>query len=530
MILFQKVKSLYMSLNLSEQLLEQAHARGISVAELERQIILFKKGIRPINLKKPCKVNDGIIQLTENACETYLDIFKKLSPNLSILKFVPASGAATRMFSQLLILLNNYEAIDQDILALNKPECKFGKYFIENIRSFAFWNHLKAALSANNYEAEVLLENKNYRPLLEYTLSEKGLNYANTPKALIPFHYYPQGSRTALEEHFFEGIDYAKGNQGKINLHFTISPEHEEAISKEISEIKKKLNEENIDVSVELSFQDPSTDTLAVNLDNSPFVDNKGCYLFRPSGHGALLKNLNTMNVDIIYIKNIDNVVPDYLKRENGKWKKILCGYMLGMRAKINDALFKLEANIPEIESIIKFSVNELKVVTENELNISESGRRKLLFDRLNRPIRVCGMVKNLGEPGGGPFWVNHGNGRSSLQIVEISQIDLTDENQENIVKSATHFNPVDLVCSVKDFKGNKFDLELYSNVNTAFISEKSSNGHKLKALERPGLWNGTMEDWITFFVEVPIETFNPVKTVNDLLRAQHQPKNRSHT
>jgi len=514
-----------MNTNLSDQLLQEATSHGLSQTEIARQIELFKSGISPVKLAKACTVNDGIIRFNEHDTKAFIDAFNVASKSLSILKFVPASGAASRMFKDLTSLLNNYEIINNEVLSTDKDECKFGKKFIQNISRFAFWDDLKAALSKDGLNAEELIQREVYKPLIEYTLTEKGLNYASKPKALIQFHAYKEGNRTSLEEHFFEGNLYAKDENGKINLHFTVSPEHEDAIRKQILKIEDRFKENHIQVNVELSFQASSTDTLAVDESNLPFVDDNGHYLFRPGGHGALLKNLNAIDADIIFIKNIDNIVPDYLKSETEKWKKALCGFMLNLQSQVHEALRSLENNSADIEKLKGFCVDELKIITNDELNLSEGEVKKLLYHRLNRPLRVCGMVKNEGEPGGGPFWVDHGDGRISPQIVETSQIDLSDSKQKQIVQEATHFNPVDLICSVKNFKGEKFDLDQFSNPKTAFIAEKSSNGRKLKALERPGLWNGAMENWITFFVEVPIETFNPVKTVNDLLRPQHQPK-----
>jgi hypothetical protein len=514
-----------MNTELLVTLFQEAMEHGLSQSEIIRQLELFRSGINPVVLSKACTSGDGIIRFEPSETATLIKKFELDSKDLTVLKFVPASGAASRMFKDLASLLNNFEIIDDNVLNLDKVECRFGKKFIENITSFAFWDALSETLSKAGYDANDLLKKGDYRLLIEYTLSEKGLNYANLPKALILFHAYDDSNRTSLEEHFHEGVLYAMDGSGKVHLHFTVSPEHEDAIRKHIRLLNDKFDKDKFSFNIELSFQASSTDTLAVDENNLPFKDDNGFFLFRPGGHGALLKNLNSIEADIIFIKNIDNVVPDYLKSETEKWKKALGGFLLNVRSEIFDMLSELDTNDYDLNSIKRVCIDRLMIVTENELPDAEQEVKELLRRRLNRPLRVCGMVKNEGEPGGGPFWVDHGNGKFSPQIVETSQIDLNSEEQAKIVQDATHFNPVDLICSVKNYKGDKFDLDDFSNPKTAFIAEKSSGGRKLKALERPGLWNGAMENWITFFVEVPIETFNPVKTINDLLRPQHQPK-----
>lgn len=514
-----------MSTELSPKLIHEATRHGLSQSEILRQLELFRNGINPVVLSKACTINDGIIRFEPSEIEIFIERFENDSKDLSVLKFVPASGAASRMFKDLASLLNNFEVIDNTVLNLDTPESKFGKKFIDNITLFAFWDALSNSLSSDGYDAHDLLSKGDYRPLIEYTLTEKGLNYASLPKALILFHEYVDSNRTSLEEHFHEGLLYAMDRSSNVKLHFTVSPEHEDAIRQHIRNLSKNFENSNVTFDIELSFQASSTDTLAVDENNLPFTDDHGFFLFRPGGHGALLKNLNTIESDIIFIKNIDNIVPDYLKPETEKWKKALGGFLLKVRTEIFDLIRELKSDQCDLYKIKQVCVDNLKILMENELPQSDKELRDLLLSRLNRPVRVCGMVKNEGEPGGGPFWVDHGDGRVSPQIVETSQIDLSSNEQAKIVQDSTYFNPVDLICSVKNYMGDKFDLDEYSNPKTAFIAEKSSGGRKLKALERPGLWNGAMENWITFFVEVPIETFNPVKTINDLLRPQHQPK-----
>ena len=365
---------------------------------------------------------------------------------------------------------------------------------------------------------------KEYDTILDYILGEEGLNYANLPKALIHFHKYDNENRLALHEHFVEGAKYAQMQDGVVHLHFTVSPEHHDDFLFEIEEIQEEY-ESKYDVMyvVDFSFQKPETDTIAVNLDNTPFLDSENL-LFRPAGHGALLSNLNDLDSDLIYIKNIDNITTDRLKSDTILYKKALASFLINTQNRIFEYLKQLynegisDADIKEIEFYLS---ENLKIVS-----VKADKNQKIDFLRsvLNRPIRVCGMVKNEGEPGGGPFWVFDEDLKiESLQIVESSQIDLENIEQKQIVHSATHFNPVDLVCATKNYKGEKFDLTQFVNAETGFISIKSKDGKELKAMELPGLWNGAMDKWITFFVEVPLSTFSPVKTINDLLREEHR-------
>ena len=356
---------------------------------------------------------------------------------------------------------------------------------------------------------------------------EKGLNYSSLPKGLLKFHTYDQWNRTSVEEHLVEGAMYAKNSDGKVNIHFTVSPEHLKLFT-ELIQLVSKEYEKKFDIiyNITFSIQKPSTDTIAVDDRNEPFLNSDGNLLFRPGGHGALLENLNDLNADVIFIKNIDNVVPDRIKNQTVTYKKALAGLLLKVQQQTFTYLKKLESGFDEklISEIIPYIETKLGYhFSESLSDLSLLQKKNLLIDILNRPIRVCGMVKNEGEPGGGPYWVKSDEGSSSLQILESSQFNLKDHAQNEIFKKATHFNPVDLVITMRNYKGEKFNLLQYRDPETGFISIKSKDGKALKALELPGLWNGSMAFWNTIFVEVPMITFNPVKTINDLLRKEHQ-------
>ncbi|MCH8558898.1 MAG: DUF4301 family protein [Balneolia bacterium] len=510
--------------------LEQAIQHGLTKSEAERQLGLFQEGLPKLKLERPAITGDGILQCNEDKKNQAIKRYKKVLKNneLKVMKFVPASGAASRMFRDLETLLNTNSAIDDATLEGDSKPAAAGKKFIRNITSFAFWDALKTTLSHDGIIADELLKNGEYRPLIEYTLTDKGLNYSAMPKALIDFHKNNASGkvRTSLDEHFAEGALYALNSDGEVHLHFTVSPEFDDAINARIDTLKKAYASEGVHFSIALSHQQPSTDTMAVDMDNKPFEDENGRILFRPGGHGALIENLNRLNADVAFIKNIDNVVPDSLKDDTVEWKQVLGGILIDLREK----LFSFRASL--IKDKGKVNPDEFAAFCVNELNLSlpedfnsqnDDTKAELLLKLTNRPIRVCGMVKNEGEPGGGPFWVKKKSYVNKLQIVESSQIDQNDDEQLAILKQSTHFNPVDIVCSLTNDSGQPFDLNSYVDEETAFIANKSYDGRNLKALERPGLWNGGMAGWITIFVEVPISTFNPVKVVNDLLRKHHQ-------
>jgi len=391
----------------------------------------------------------------------------------------------------------------------------------------AFHSELSSRLERNGLNLDELLAKHDYNTIIDHVLTAEGLDYSNLPKGLIRFHDYPEGSRTAAEEHMVEAALYTSNSSRMARLHFTISPEHKSRFENLVSNVRA-FYESRLKVSFEISYsiQEPSTDTIAVDEGNKPFRNTDGSLLFRPGGHGSLLQNLNDIEADIIFVKNIDNIVPDRLKNATVLHKRLIGGYLLWIRQRIFEFLRKTESNNytpDDISDIIEFGKKHLSLILPVEFySLNTESQLKYLSGRLNRPMRVCGMVKNEGEPGGGPYWVKDRQSNLSLQIVESSQVDMKDPGQNIIFRSATHFNPVDLVCSTRDYKGNKFNLSLYVDEETGFISVKSSGGKNLKALERPGLWNGAMAEWITIFIEVPVITFNPVKTVNDLLRKEH--------
>ena len=493
--------------------------KGISEAQIAEQLACFEKGFPFLQLDGAASIEKGILAPAENELNTYLqawDTYKQSDKN--IVKFVPASGAASRMFKNLFEFLG----ADYEI-----PTTDFEKKFFNNIQDFAFYTDLNAACEKNNGKGiEALVNESNYKPVVANLLEEAGLNYGALPKGLLKFHKYDNGARTPLEEHLVEGALYAAGTTGKVNVHFTVSTEHRDLfkalVEEKVSEYAQKYN---IEYSVSFSEQKPSTDTIAADMENKPFRDN-GKLLFRPGGHGALIENLNDLDADIVFIKNIDNVVPDRLKDETVTYKKLIAGVLVTLQKQAFEYLELLDSgkySHEQLEEIIRFVQQDLCCRKTDIKELEDAELVIYLRNKLNRPMRVCGMVKNVGEPGGGPFLAYNPDGTISLQILESSQIDMKDEEKKAMFEKGTHFNPVDLVCAVRDYKGNKFDLVKYVDKATGFISYKSKSGKELKALELPGLWNGAMSNWNTVFVEVPLGTFNPVKTVNDLLRDQHQ-------
>jgi Domain of unknown function (DUF4301) len=502
--------------------LTQIKARGLTLEEIMAQIELFRRGFPFVKLLRPCTVGDGIHLLGKSEILKLEEIYPRTSLSGRAMKFVPASGAATRMFKALL------SAYSQSEVREESPDAKACAFFLQNLEKFAYCEDLKKAVARDGKNLERLLSEKKHKDILEHTLSIKGLNFSDIPKGLIPFHTYPEGPRTAFEEHLVEGAAYTKGKNDLVRIHFTVSPEHEQLIKKHLECVKSRYEGKKLRYELCFSTQKLSTDTLAVDLDNRPFRNCDEKLLFRPGGHGALLRNLNELDGDIIFIKNIDNVVPDRLKAETYTYKKALGGHLV----KVQDQVFSILRRIQSgdagegfLKEAWEFSREELSLLPRAGLGGgSKQEKIHFLSSALNRPIRVCGMVKNQGEPGGGPFWVENNDQEASLQIIESSQVDMKSNHQREIWEAATHFNPVDLVCGVRDAQGKPFDLMRFTDPNTGLISVKSKDGKDLKALELPGLWNGGMAKWITVFVEVPVTTFAPVKTVLDLLRPEHQP------
>jgi hypothetical protein len=449
-----------------------------------------------------------------------------------ISKFVPASGAASRMFKNLVSFNTKYKKIDiSDI----KKKADQGSaehqdllIFLTKISEFAFYDDLKQCLLKQGLHIENLIEEGEFKNIVNAVISEDGLNYANLPKGLIKFHKYPNYNRTAFEEHLVEAAEYCKDNRGVSRIHFTISKEHEFIVKDFLKDLTPQYGVNDLSLDITFSLQKLSSYSIAVDLNNEPFRLANGRLLFRPGGHGALLENLSELNNDIVIIKNIDNVVPDRLRKETYKYKKILCGYLVELQARIFNYLWALNSqgiNNQIIDEIVTFTRNELYAeIPADFKSLPETGQKDWLFSVLNRPIRVCGMVRNVGEPGGGPFWVENSDGTQSLQVVEAAQLQKDSPEQMEIWNSATHFSPTDFICGVRDFNGNLFNLLDYRDPDTAFIVAKSQDGRDLKSIELPGLWNGSMALWNTIFVEVPIITFNPVKTILDLLRKEHLP------
>ena len=495
--------------------------KGISEEKIAEQLACFEKGFPFLKLSAAASVeNGGIMRADEKESEQYLaawDAYK--AGDKKIVKFVPASGAASRMFK------NMFEFLGAEY---DKPTTDFEKKFFDHIHDFAFYNDLNAAcLDNTGKNINALLSEHNYKAVVSNLLESAGLNYGALPKGLLKFHRYADGVRTPLEEHLVEGALYAAGKTGEVNVHFTVSTEHR-ALFEKLVAAKAAEYEAKYGTTYHISFseQKPSTDTVAADMENKPFRDKDGKLLFRPGGHGALIENLNDLDADIVFIKNIDNVVPDRLKADTVTYKKLLAGVLITLQKQAFEYLELLDGghySHEQLETIIRFVQQQLRCRRTDLKELEDADLVIYLRKKLNRPMRVCGMVKNVGEPGGGPFLAYNPDGTISLQILESSQIDMNDPEKKAMFEKGTHFNPVDLVCAVRDYKGNKFDLLKHVDKATGFISYKSKNGKDLKALELPGLWNGSMSDWNTVFVEVPLSTFNPVKTVNDLLREQHQ-------
>ena len=503
---------------LSQQDLQQIARKGITEAQIETQLGEFKTGFPFLKLKAAASIEDGIVATNEHDKEAYIEAWTQYKQEgHKIVKFVPASGAASRMFKDMFAFLD----ADYDT-----PTTAFEKQYFDNIRNFAFYDALDAACRKNEGKSiKYLIQEGQYKKVVANMLFEKGLNYGQLPKGMLLFHKYPEGARTPMEEHLVEGALYAASG-GEANVHFTVSHEHMDMFKKKVAAKADGYAEKyGIKYNISFSEQKPSTDTIAANPDNTPFRNEDGSLLFRPGGHGALIENLNEIDADIIFIKNIDNVVPDRLKQETVDYKQVIAGVLIQLQKLAFKYLRELDKGdvshqkLREIQHFVEHAFcRRPDIASLNDQELAAYLRKKL-----NRPMRVCGVVKNVGEPGGGPFLTYNQDGTISLQILESSQIDKNNMEYMEMFTHGTHFNPVDLVCAVRDYKGQPFNLPDFVDRSTGFISSKSKNGKELKALELPGLWNGAMSDWNTCFVEVPLETFNPVKTVNDLLRPQHQ-------
>ena len=498
---------------LTEKDLKQIAQRGITKEQIETQLHQFETGFPFLRLEAAAAVGNGILAPKEEERKKYVAVWEAYKKEgKRVVKFVPASGAASRMFK------NMFAFVDADY---DVPTTDFEKKYFADIEKFAFYDALDAVCQKNlGRGIKELVAAGQYKDVAAQMLKPEGLNYGQLPKGMLLFHKYAEGARTPMEEHLVEGALYAASN-GESHVHFTVSHEHMDFFRQKVAEKADGFAQKyGIKYDITFSEQKPSTDTVAANPDNTPFREADGSLLFRPGGHGALIENLNEIDADVIFIKNIDNVVPDRLKPETVEWKQVIAGVLVSLQQQAFEYLRILdghptEAQLAEIAQFVE--KNLCTAPKENKVD-ADYLRRKL-----NRPIRVCGVVKNVGEPGGGPFLTYNQDGTVSLQILESSQIDTKNEQYMKMFTQGTHFNPVDLVCAVKDYQGKPFNLPDFVDKTTGFISSKSKGGKELKALELPGLWNGAMSNWSTVFVEVPLGTFNPVKTVNDLLREQHQ-------
>ena len=512
---------------------QQLSDKGIPISKALKQIECFRKGLPYARLNRPCKVGDGIFQIPPEMFPELLEYHAKAAGLGRAAKFVPASGAASRMFKHLITILNSNQAIRLEQLRRKAQKgdsaAKLGFDFFQKLKNFPFYRELKRVMKEAGYDIDSYLGNDcDVRITLEYLLTPKGLNYNEFPKGMIPFHKYDDYTRSPLEEHIIEALEYVQDSKGKVRIHFTVSSDKLDIVRSFTENIIKRYQESGITLQISFSAQKESTDTIAVDMNNDPFRDEEGKLVFRPGGHGALLTNLNEFQGDIILLKNIDNVLPDRLKTESNLFKKVLYGYLVSLQTAIIGFLNRIDkgdidkALIGQMANFASHRHNSIFPPDFNQRSFTE--KVKYFYDLFNRPLRVCGVVKNVGEPGGGPFWVEDRNGILSLQIVESAQVDFESDEQRSIWEALTHFNPVDIVCGVKDYKGENFNLMEFSDPESGFITIKSQKGRELKALELPGLWNGSMAKWNTVFVEIPRMTFSPVKTANDLLKPEHQP------
>ncbi len=500
--------------------------RGIKPEQIDRQLENFKKGFDYVSLSEPATVGNGILCIQPEEEERLTALYEHACQKGDILKMVPASGSATRMFKELFNFMNSYQGTEEEFLTFLQDKGPGTMYsFFEKLEELPFYNRLAAALWNDGKDIEKMIAKREFNEILAYILTDKGLNYGNTPKGLVDFHIYRDFVRTAFDEHIVEGALYC--NSGKTTkLHFTVAEEYMNLFKERLKKITKVFEKMfNVKYEVTFSIQKPSTDTVSIGPEGEILRDDEGKLVFRPGGHGALIYNLDELKADIIFIKNIDNVIPDRAKGDTVKYKKLLAGTLLELQQKIFSYLHILdkkptEEQLSEIDAFLN-NIGYKETAEKTYKDPKEHIRH--LHNLLDRPIRVCGMVKNEGEPGGGPFWVQTTDGSSRLMIIESAQINLKDKEQKKIFDHSTHFNPVDLVCGTKNYKGKKFDLEKFIDASQGFITRKSYQGKEIEVQELPGLWNGAMANWITVFVEVPLTTFTPVKTVFDLFRFEHR-------
>ncbi|MGA1226046.1 MAG: DUF4301 family protein [Tamlana sp.] len=512
----------------SEKDINQIQDLGITIDKVNEQIERLKDGMSYSNLVAAATIGKGIEKYEKDEIQNFIELYEAKRNNLSLVKFVPASGAATRMFKFLFQFLKSFKPANESVQEYaDRKNDTLIENFLSNLKSFPFYNLVLSEVKSVNPNFDSLPENEKYVAFVKTMLEDNGINYSFLPKGLLPFHKYDQNVVTAFYEHLFESTLYSSANN-IANLHFTVSENHHDYFIKELNKIKDDLEKKTkTTFNVSFSYQKQVTSTVALTAKDQVFRNEDGSILFRPAGHGALLENLNDLDYDLIFIKNIDNIVVSNKNIKISNSKKLLSGVLLEVQEKIFSYLHKLDeggltdADFKIIALFLKYRLNVPIDVDFDRMSSDE--KTTYLSEKLNKPIRVCGMVKNEGEPGGGPFWVKDKNNQVSLQIVEFAQINFSRKNQQSLVYKATHFNPTDLVCGVRNYKGEKFNLMDYVDPEAAFITMKTQNGVDIKALELPGLWNGSMAHWNSIFVEVPLTTFNPVKTVNDLLKPAHQ-------
>ncbi|HEV8714366.1 MAG TPA: DUF4301 family protein [Candidatus Binatia bacterium] len=511
--------------------LRQIEEHGLTLEKVLSDIERFERGFPVVKLQRPCTVGDGITVLQDGELARLGHVHAQAVAAGRMAKFVPASGAASRMFQLLLSFLERSKTANgsQNGTPVDTGDHDYQMVlqFMRGLKQFAFYDELRLVMARDGLHIEQVLTNGRHADILTYLLTATGLDYANLPKGLIPFHRYADHTRTPLEEHLLEAAAYAQDQDRTARVHFTVPVEYQEAMCEHVEAVRQRCERGGCRYVATFSVQKPSTDTIAVDQQNQPFRDEVGQLVFRPAGHGALLENLDDLQGDIIFIKNIDNLAVDRLKPQTYRYKKALAGYLVELQNAIFgylQALLHERVEEQSLQEIFAFAREKLFIVPPVDLaRQSRAERIAFLAGRLNRPLRVCGVVPNTGEPGGGPFWVQQSDNTLSLQIIEAAQVDMQDAGQRVLWEAATHFNPVDLVCGVRDYRDRPFNLLRFSDPDTGFIAQKSKDGKVLQALELPGLWNGAMAHWNTVFIEVPLITFNPVKTVFDLLRDAHQ-------
>lgn len=516
---------------LTSQDLEQLQQRGSSLPKIREQITYLTQGLPFVELARPATAHDGIRVINEEDMEYLTRLHDKQQAAGRFSKFVPASGAASRMFELLFEFQQRRESleiatlIDESRKGQKKSETFLG--FLRRIKRLAFYPELKQILGRDLPEKTEEWTSRDVHDVLDGILEKTGLNYGHYPKGLIKFHRYEDSVRCAFEEHLVEGIDYLRDDNGVVRVHFTVSQDYEMQIRQTLNVFQGPYQIQKVLFDVGYSYQKISTDTLALEDSGQLLRDAGGQLVFRPGGHGALLENLADMKADMVFIKNIDNVSPDRFKEDVAFYQRVLGGYLVRLQDRIFSFLHQLDGEVSHHrfwDELVDFCLHELNLtVPPSMISADEMDKRPFFHDLLNRPVRVCGMVRNQGEPGGGPFWVKGSDGRLSLQIVESAQVDQSSADQKKIWNASTHFNPVNLVCGLRNYRDEVFDLSAFVDVRSGLVTTKLKDGRAIRIFECPGLWNGSMAQWITVFVEVPIETFTPVKTVTDLLRPEHQ-------